>query len=119
MRKGALVLVANRESKDLRVILATADLRVHVAVAQQDLRVHRESRALREAEVKPVQGLEALLVQWDQGENVVRWASKVPRVTQVHLDPKVLLDAMVSRAIVVLLVQWVALASVDLRVTRV
>lgn len=118
-RKDALVHVVNRESKDLRVTLETAALRVLVVVEQQDHKVHKEFRAPREVEVKLVPGLEAPLVQWDPGENAERWVSKVRRVTQVHLDHRVLLDAMVSRVIAVLLVQWVALVCVDLRVTRV
>jgi len=101
------------------VTLVTEDLRVHVVVAQQVLRVHKESKAPKEPGVKLVQGPEVLPVPWDQEENAERWVSKASRETQVHLDHRDPVDATVSRVTVDLLVQWVALVCADPKATKV
>jgi len=110
--------VDSREFKVLKVTLVTEDLKGHVVVVQLDPKDHKEFRVQREKEELLDQELEDQLGQWDLEENAERWGSKVRKVILVHLEAKVPVDAMGSRVIVVLLVQWAALVCVALRETK-
>ncbi len=119
MLKAAPVHVVSREFKDPKVILATEAPRAVVEEEPLDPRDHKEYR-VRRVRGEPL-GLEpeARLVQWAPEESVERWESKAKKVILVPQVRKVLVDAMVSRATVVLLVQWVVLVCVVSRETKV
>lgn len=117
--KDALVPVVSRVSKVPRVTLATVVPRVRAAAVLPDLRVPRASKVQRAAVVLLDLGLAVRLGQWDLVASVERWVSRDRRVILVRLVRKALVDVMVSRVIVVPLVQWAALAFVVPRATRV
>lgn len=119
VRKAALVLVGSKVSRDLRVTLATAGLRVLAVVVRLVPRVLKESRDLRANVVSLVLVLVAPLVQWAPRVSAVRWASKVRRAILAPQVLKVSVVATVSRATRELLAPWAAQASVALRVTAV
>lgn len=117
VRKAEQALVVSRVSKDPRVTLATVALKARVVVVQLGLRGHRESKVPRVNAESPVLVLVAPLAPWAPRASVVRWVSKVRRVTLVHQDLKALVVAMVSRATKELQAQWDAPACVVPRVT--
>lgn len=115
--RGVLVLVDSKVSKDQRETLATVAQKVPVAVVPLDLKDLKASKAPRESVVHLALVPVAPLVQWGPRESVVKWASKVPRVTLAPLVLKASADATVSRVTRGHRAPWAAQAFVDPRAT--
>jgi len=118
VRRAAVVLVANRVSKVLSVVLGPAALVALVVVALLVPKVHKAVRVPRVTRVPQVLGLVGPQVRWVARASVASLARMARRATLVHQAHRVQVVTMGSRVTVEILGQWVALGCEARPVTR-